>query len=140
MGSLLDRFPVKAVYSATAAWLGVMALLFLLVDSAGMAFVAAALFGIGIGGLLVVPPVAIADYFGRDSIGAIRGVTEPFVSGGQAIGAVGAGVIFDLTDSYTATFPVFSVAAALAVVLLLAVRRPRKKRVAQPVAQLDSSS
>jgi len=139
-GSLLDRFPVKAVYSATAAWLGVMALLFLLVDSAGMAFVAAALFGIGIGGLLVVPPVAIADYFGRDSIGAIRGVTEPFVSGGQAIGAVGAGVIFDLTDSYTATFPVFSVAAALAVVLLLAVRRPRKKRVAQPVAQLDSSS
>jgi uncharacterized membrane protein len=67
-------------------------------------------------------------------------VTEPFVSGGQAIGAVGAGVIFDLTDSYTATFPVFSVAAALAVVLLLAVRRPRKKRVAQPVAQLDSSS
>jgi sugar phosphate permease len=139
-GSLLDRFPVKAVYAATAAWLGAMALLFLLVDSAGMAFAAAALFGIGIGGLLVVPPVAIADYFGRDSIGAIRGVTEPFVSGGQAIGALGAGVIFDLTDSYTATFPVFSVAAGLAVVLLLAVRRPRKKQVAQPVAPYDSSS
>ncbi len=135
-GSLLDRFPVKAVYSATAAWLGGVAMLFLLVGSAGMAFVVAALFGIGLGGLLVVPPVAIANYFGRNSLGAIRGATEPFVSGGQAIGAVGAGLIFDATDSYSATFPVFTLAAALAVVLLLVTRRPRKKR----VAPLDSTS
>ncbi len=139
-GNLLDRFPVKAVYSATAAWLGGMALLFLLVDSAGMAFVAAALFGIGIGGLLVVPPVAIANYFGRSSLGAIRGATEPFVSGGQAIGAVGAGLIFDATGSYSGTFPVFTVAAGLAVVLLLVTRRPQKKLVVQPVAQPDSTS
>jgi OFA family oxalate/formate antiporter-like MFS transporter len=142
-GNLLDRFPLKAVYSATAAWLGGVALLFLLVDTAGMAFVAAALFGIGLGGLLVVPPVAIADYFGRSSLGAIRGVTEPFVSGGQAIGAISAGVIFDLTGSYSATFPVFTVAAALAVVLLLTTRRPRKKpgtqQSAPPVAQRDST-
>ena len=126
-GNMLDRFPVKAVYTATAIWLGGTALLFLLVDSIVMAFVAAALFGIGIGGLLVVPPVAIAHYFGRSSLGAIRGATEPFVSGGQAIGAVGAGLIFDVTGSYTATFPVFTVAAGLAVVLLLTTRRPQRK-------------
>ena len=117
--------------------------MFLVVDTAGMAFVAAALFGIGLGGLLVVPPVAIADYFGRSSLGAIRGVTEPFVSGGQAIGAISAGVIFDLTGSYSATFPVFTVAAALAVVLLLTTRRPRKKpgtqQSARPVAERDST-
>jgi sugar phosphate permease len=139
-GNLLDRFPVKAVYSATAAWLGVVALLFLLVDSAGVAFVVAALFGIGLGGLLVVPPVAIAHYFGRSSLGAIRGATEPFVSGGQAIGAVGAGLIFDATGSYSGTFPAFTAAAGLAVVLLLMTRRPQKKPVAQPVAQPDSTS
>ena len=81
-----------------------------------------------LGGLLVVPPVAIAHYFGRNSLGAIRGATEPFVSGGQAIGAVGAGVIFDVTGSYSRTFPVFTAAAILAVVLLLAIRRPEKSR------------
>ncbi|MCH7983013.1 MAG: MFS transporter [Chloroflexi bacterium] len=133
-GNLLDRFPVKAVYSATAAWLGGTALLFLLVDSAGTAFAAAALFGIGLGGLLVVPPVAIAHYFGRNSLGAIRGATEPFVSGGQAIGAVGAGVIFDATDSYSGTFPVFTATAVLAVVLLLVIRRPKKKPAARCAA------
>jgi MFS family permease len=125
-GNLLDRLPVKIVYSMTAAWLGGMSLLFLLVDSPAMAFTAAALFGIGLGGLLVVPPVAIAHYFGRSSLGAIRGATEPFVSGGQAIGAIGAGLIFDYTGSYERTFPTFTVAAILAILLLIATRRPTK--------------
>jgi OFA family oxalate/formate antiporter-like MFS transporter len=127
-GNLLDRFPVKAVYSAAAAWLGGMALLFLLVNSPTMAFTAAALFGIGLGGLLVIPPVAVAHYFGRSSLGAIRGVTEPFVSGGQAIGAIGAGLIFDYTGSYEKTFPTFTAAALIAIVLLALTRRPSKSK------------
>ncbi|HCI86368.1 MAG TPA: hypothetical protein DHV68_05935 [Dehalococcoidia bacterium] len=125
-GNLLDKLPVKLVYSLTAAWLGGMALLFLLVDTPTMAFAVALLFGIGLGGLLVVPPVAVAHYFGRSSLGAIRGATEPFVSGGQAIGAVGAGLIFDYTGSYEATFPTFTAAAIIAIVLLGLTRRPSK--------------
>jgi len=127
-GNLLDRFPVKAVYSATAGWLGATALLFLLVNSPAMAFTAATIFGIGLGGLLVVPPVAVAHYFGRSSLGAIRGATEPFVSGGQAIGAIGAGLIFDYTGSYEGTFPTFTAAAVIAIVLLAFTRRPRKTK------------
>ena len=125
-GNLLDKLSVKLVYSLTAAWLGGMALLFLLVDTPTMAFAVALLFGIGLGGLLVVPPVAVAHYFGRSSLGAIRGATEPFVSGGQAIGAVGAGLIFDYTGSYEATFPTFTAAAIIAIVLLGVTRRPSK--------------
>ena len=125
-GNLLDKLSVKLVYSLTAAWLGGMALLFLLVDTPTMAFAVALLFGIGLGGLLVVPPVAVAHYFGRNSLGAIRGATEPFVSGGQAIGAVGAGLIFDYTGSYEATFPTFTAAAIIAIVLLGVTRRPSK--------------
>jgi OFA family oxalate/formate antiporter-like MFS transporter len=128
-GYLLDRLPVKIVYSATAAWLGSMALLFLLVDSEVMAFTVALLFGIGLGGLLVVPPVAMAHYFGRNSLGAIRGATEPFVSGGQALGAIGAGLIFDYSGSYAATFPTFTAAALIAIILLFFTRRPKKKAI-----------
>ena len=124
-GWLLDRLPVRTVYALTAGWLGGVALLFLLVDTAAIAFVVAAVFGIGLGGLLVVPPVAMADYFGRSSLGAIRGVTEPFVSGGQAIGGIAAGLIFDLSDSYAGTFPMFTVAALIGVLLIMLARRPR---------------
>lgn len=123
-GWLLDRLPVRTVYALTAGWLGGVALLFLLVESAPVAFIVAAVFGIGLGGLLVVPPVVMADYFGRSSLGAIRGVTEPFVSGGQAIGGIAAGLIFDLSDSYAGTFPMFTVAALIGVVLIVLARRP----------------
>jgi MFS family permease len=104
------------------------------VDSAAIAFVAAGTFGVGLGALLVVPPVAIANYFGRRSLGAIRGFTEPFVSGAQAIGAVGAGLVYDLTDSYSLTFPVFTGAALAAALLIVAVRRPTKPVVAPATA------
>ncbi|MEX0760869.1 MAG: MFS transporter [Dehalococcoidia bacterium] len=127
-GNLLDRVSTTLVYVGVCAWLGTVALLFLLVDSAPVAFVVAALFGVGLGGLLVVPPVVLANYFGRRSLGAIRGATEPFVSGGQAIGAVGAGLIYDTTGSYTATFPVFTAAAVIGIVLVFLARAPAHPR------------
>jgi sugar phosphate permease len=129
-GWLLDRVPVRVVYALSVAWVGLTALLFLLVDGPAMAFAAAAVFGVGIGGLIVVPPVVLAAYFGRRSLGAIRGVTEPFVSGGQAIGGVSAGLIYDISGSYSGTFPVFTAAAAAGAVLILLARRPERPAVA----------
>lgn len=124
-GWLLDRLPGRWVYAMTAGWLGVVTLLFLQVDSAPTAFGVALVFGIGLGGLLVVPPVVIADYFGRRSLGAIRGLTEPFVSGGQAVGGIAAGIIFDLQGTYERTFPMFTVAAVIGAILVLLARRPK---------------
>jgi MFS family permease len=125
-GSLLDRLPAKAVYAAAALWLGGISLLFLLVHSAPVAYVVGTLFGVGLGGLLVIPPVVIAKFFGRRSLGPIRGFTEPFVSGGQAVGGVGAGLIYDLRGSYAVAFPVFTGAAVLAAILIAACRRPAR--------------
>ena len=124
-GWLLDRLPGRWVYAMTAGWLGVVTLLFLQVDSAPIAFGVALVFGIGLGGLLVVPPVVIADYFGRRSLGAIRGLTEPFVSGGQALGGIAAGIIFDLQGTYERTFSMFTVAAVIGAILVLLARRPK---------------
>jgi MFS family permease len=87
-----------------------------------------------LGGILVVPPVAFADYFGRRSLGAIRGVTEPFTSLGQAIGALLSGAIFDITGSYVLAFITFAVVASAAVVLLLVTRPPVRRVEEQPVA------
>lgn len=125
-GWMLDRISARYVYTMTISWLGLVALLFLLVDSAPLAFTVAILFGIGLGGLLVVPAVVFADYFGRKSLGGIRGATEPFVSGGQAIGGIGAGLIYDLSGSYNASFPVFTVVATIGALLIMFARKPAK--------------
>ena len=63
--------------------------------------VAAALFGIGIGGMLTLLPVAWADYFGRANYGAIRGLALSAQVLAQASGPLLSGVLRDWTGSYT---------------------------------------
>jgi sugar phosphate permease len=126
-GQLVDKVPVRFLYTAVALLLGAVAALFITVHSAWQAFLLSALFGIGLGGILVLPAVAYADYFGRRSLGAIRGVTEPFVSVGQAAGALLAGIIFDVTGSYGAAFYTFLGAALVAGALILLAPPPKAR-------------
>ena len=72
---------------------------------------------------MVVPPVAIANYFGRKSLGAIRGITEPFISFGQSVGAISAGIIYDTTNSYEITFPIFTVVGIIGALSMIFLKK-----------------
>ncbi len=129
MGSLVwgwtcERAPVRFVFASVAIVMASASALFVIADTPVEALLFASLFGFGVGGILVLPSVAFADYFGRRSLGTIRGVTEPFVSLGQAIGAVLSGAIFDMTGSYHIAFFTFAVLAALTAGLLMLARPP----------------
>ena len=141
-GALAERMPVRFTYAAVAVFMAAVSLMFLLVDDTPKAFVVATLFGFGLGGLLVVPSVAVADYFGRRSLGAVRGFVEPWVGGGQAAGALGAGLIFDVTGDYRAVFPLLTVFALLSATLILVIPAPgdpasRSAELPDPVAADD---
>ena len=125
-GWITERFAARYVLAAVAVIVGVSSALFIIANSTPEILLYSVLFGFGVGGLLSVPPVGYADYYGRRSLGAIRGVTEPLTSFGQAIGAVASGVIFDLTDSYRLAFMAFAVMGGLATVLVLFARPPRR--------------
>ena len=125
-GWATEHFPARYVLAAVAITVGVSSALFVIADSRIEILVYAVLFGFGVGGLLSVPPVGYADYYGRRSLGVIRGVTEPLTSFGQAIGAVVAGLIFDFTDSYRLAFAAFAVMGGMATVLVLFARPPRR--------------
>lgn len=58
-------------------------------------------------------------------MGTIRGVALPAQIGGQALGPVAAGVVFDLTGGYHGAFVFFASAVALASLLVLAAVPPR---------------
>lgn len=54
------------------------------------------------GGVFAMIPVVYADYFGRESIGTIRGLTHPMVVAANAVGPLFAGVVFDASGgAYT---------------------------------------
>lgn len=125
-GWITEKIPPRYALAGVAIFVGGSSALFVFANSTPEILVYAVLFGFGVGGLLSVPPVGYADYYGRRSLGVIRGVTEPLTSFGQAIGAVVAGLIFDFTDSYRLAFIAFAVMGGLATVLVLFARPPRR--------------
>ena len=136
-GWITERFPPRYVLAGVAISVGGASALFIIADSTAEILAYSVLFGFGVGGLLSVPPVGYADYFGRRSLGAIRGVTEPLTSFGQAIGAVLSGVVFDLTNSYQFAFMAFAVMGGLATVLVLFARPPRGPGPADGASRAD---
>ena len=120
-----EKLPIRYVFGGVGLLMGISIGLFTLVDTRVEAYVYAFLFGAAVGGIIVVPPVAYADYFGRKSLGAIRGLTEPFLALGQAIGSVLSGVIFDITGTYKGAFILYAFLGLAATFLLLFAKPPK---------------
>ena len=132
-GWMVERVPVRFTYAGVALMMAVALILFPLADTTVEALVVASIFGAAVGGILVVPVVAYANYFGRRSLSAIRGVTEPLVSLGQAIGAIFSGIIYDVTGSYKDAFLVLSILGFATIAMLLATRAPTRPGVGERV-------
>ena len=118
-GRIVEKVPVRYVMAAVALNLAIGAFLFTLTDTTVEALVFSAFFGFGLGGMLVVPPVAYADYFGRPALGTIRGITEPFTTLGQAVGVMIPGLIFDFIGNET-YLPFFYLATAIGLLAAVA--------------------
>ena len=125
-GRIVERVPARFVMVAVALNMAVGAFLFTLTDTTVEAMAFSASFGFGLGGMLVVPPVAYADYFGRSALGTIRGITEPFTTLGQAVGVIIPGLVFDFVggESYLPFFFVAGFVGILAMVLSLFATKP----------------
>lgn len=87
--------------------------------------ISAATIGFGVGGLHVLIRLVWADYYGRQNLGTIRGLTMSVQVGGQALGPVIAGFMFDYFNSYRIPFTFFGVAVFLAGILAVAATPPR---------------
>jgi cyanate permease len=125
VGFLPRRWPVRYPMLLSAVLLSLGSFGLIDVGSAGSAYLAAGVFGLGIGGVMTLLPMAWADYFGRESYGAIRGVALSLQVLAQAIGPVMSGALRDWSGNYTDSLLLFGVLAALAAGAALAARRPR---------------
>ena len=89
-------------------------------------FVSMWIFGMGIGGMMFLNNFIWADYFGRGSVGGIRGLANPInlVIGG--IGAPAAGYVRDWTGSYDPAWWVGVGLMSAAALLIVLTRAPLK--------------
>jgi MFS transporter, OFA family, oxalate/formate antiporter len=124
VGWLPRRWPIRFQLAASGALMGCGALTMLGIHSALEAFACGALFGLGIGGLLTLLPIVWADYFGRESYGAIRGTALTMQVIAQACGPIGAGALRDAHGDYTWSLALFGSLAILGAAVVLMARRP----------------
>jgi MFS family permease len=83
------------------------------------------LYGIGLGGSWVLQEIIWATYYGRVSLGMVRGLGILVTHAFGAAGAPFFGFIHDATGSYLPSFVAFIIALAVSAFLSLAVRAPR---------------
>ena len=121
------RIPVRLMLAVSAMWVagGVFGIGFTEQLVWGILF--GFLFGAGVGGLHTLLRLAWADYYGRLHLGAIRGLTLPAQIGGQAIGPVVSGFMFDASGGYLLPFVIFGGAVGLSAVLVLAAIPPPRR-------------
>ena len=122
------RFGVRQSLAAGAWLMALGTASMLVVSDVWMAFLSAVIFGAGIGGLMTLLPVAWANNFGRENLGAIRGLTIPIQTLAQASGPLISGILFDLSDGYDLSLALFTISAGVAGLLAFFIAKPTKKQ------------
>ena len=120
------RWPIRNALVLTGLLLATGVAGLSLIAAPWQAYLAAAIFGCGIGGLFTMLPIAWADYFGRRSYGAIRGIALSVQVLAAASGPLLSGVLRDLTGTYDLSLQCFLVLACLSVLAALLGRKPNE--------------
>ena len=125
-GHVAGRVTPRWCIVAGSVLSGAVTLGLLQVDTLLAAYVFGVLWGLFHSSLEVLIYMVLADYFGRNSYGAISGAMRPFEAGGLGLGQIIGPVIYDLTGEYTVLILVSTVAHGLAAMLMLTARRPSR--------------
>jgi OFA family oxalate/formate antiporter-like MFS transporter len=123
-GMLSKWLSARARLILTGVLLCVGAALYQLVHSAADSYLAATFFGLGVGGLLIMLPVAWADYFGRSNYGSIRGLALSGQVLAQAAGPLLSGVLRDTTGGYETSLACFAILSGLSAIAAILATPP----------------
>jgi OFA family oxalate/formate antiporter-like MFS transporter len=123
-GTLAEKIHPRTLGVTTMLLSAAAVVLLMQARVAPAAFVFAIVFGLSARGGFVLMHILLARYFGRRSFGAITSALEPFHKGGLGVGALLAGMAFDLSGSYQIAFLLFLGNYLIAATLTFVARQP----------------
>ncbi len=124
-GRLVSRVAARFLGAVGFGLLAIASVMTIYAQSDATMFGSMAIFGLGIGGMMFLQNFIWADYFGREYVGSIRGISMPInlIVGG--IGAPIAGYAHEWTGTYTAMWWIGVALMAASALLLLATAAPK---------------
>lgn len=126
-GHLMDKLSIRQIMPAANIVCAISLVLTLAWASSFNLFFTFFLWGAAAGVWSVSQMFVWANYFGRRSVGAIRGATLPFQVAAMGIGAPAAGYIYDLTDSYNVAWITSIAFYCVAAIVFFSTTKPVKK-------------
>ena len=121
------RFSARIMATFSSLFMTIGVIIMIQADTFYLGIISALVFGNGLGGMSTLINVLWADYYGRESLGVIRGVSLPVQTGGQAIGPIASGVLYDFTGDYFISLIYFLVVISLATVFVFVSKPPKKQ-------------
>ena len=123
-GFLGEKVQVRYLMMASFVVAAGGMLVLVVVKSGPFIFLFPVVYGVGVSGFLPLMNLMWANYFGRASLGTIRGAVLPITQITIALSPVFAGYIFDTTGSYFRAFLTFTVCYVLSTASIFLARRP----------------
>jgi sugar phosphate permease len=103
-GTLADQHSIRHLIVIQSLLTATSVLVLIYVVGPYMLFFFVIFFGLTMGGSFILRPLIVANYFGREHIGAITGYMRPFQGLTSAIGPMAVAVAYDAQGSYFLSF------------------------------------
>lgn len=132
-GLLADRYQVRSLIVVQSLLTAASVLLLIYVVGPVMLFVFVVIFGLTMGGSFLLRPLIVANYFGREHIGAITGYMRPFQALTVAVGPPLVALAYDALGSYFWSFVVVMIGYASTAAVITLARPPREQLERQAV-------
>lgn len=126
-GFLADRLSVKHVAAGAFVLMGVGIFFMSQINGLATAYAFAIIHGIVWGAWNNLQILLVANQFGRESLGSIRGVIQPVQTVVSAVGPIAAASAYDLSGSYDVVLITYSCLLATAGVLVLGMSASKPK-------------
>ncbi|MBM3942809.1 MAG: MFS transporter [SAR202 cluster bacterium] len=126
-GLLAERLPPRWLMGLACLLAALSMALLARADSLTETYVFAVTQGAASGGIGTLAPILWASYYGRESMGAIYGLSRAAQVIGFALGPLISGMVYDATQSYQGALIPFAILAAGSAALLLASRAPQRQ-------------
>ena len=126
-GTMADKFDIRKVSFIQFAIQGVGLVLMISSSDIRLVYAGFFLYGSGLAGSFVLREVIWANFFGRASLGKVRGLSLFFSHLFAASGAPFFGFLHDRTGNYNLSFTIFSCALFTSAFLILLAKPPKKR-------------
>jgi MFS transporter, OFA family, oxalate/formate antiporter len=133
-GMLADRFDIRKVSCIQFLIQGAGLVIAILSIQIHFVYLGFFLYGTGLAGSFVIREVVWANFFGRTSLGTVRGISLFFSHLFAASGAPFFGFLFDATGGYYLSFAVFAAALFTSSILILLAHPPHKETASDRIA------